>query len=190
MQCNAIYNELIKIIENSNWKIIAIDGRCTAGKTTLAEIIAKNLKSKIVHMDDYYLPFYMRTDKIMDAIGGNIDFDRIINEIIIPFRNNKEAWCYPYDCHSNSYKEKYVIKPYELLIIEGTYSCHPKLMIYYDYKIFLDINSSEQERRLIKRNPDKLEIFKKVWIPREEKYFKKYPMPNSGDIVINENSRI
>lgn len=185
MENNVPYNELIKIIKNSNWKLIAIDGRCAAGKTTLAEAIAKGLKCKIVHMDDYYLPLYKRTEKIMNTIGGNIDFDRIINEIITPFRKDREVWCYPYDCHDDTYGEKYVIKSNELLIIEGTYSCHPMLSVYYDYKIFLDVNILEQERRLIKRNPEKIEMFKKDWIPREEKYFKEYPMEKRSNIVIS-----
>ena len=37
-------------------RIIAIDGRCAAGKTTLAARLAKELGGDVIHMDDFFLP--------------------------------------------------------------------------------------------------------------------------------------
>ena len=34
-------------------RIIAIDGRCAAGKTTLAARLAKELGGDVIHMDDF-----------------------------------------------------------------------------------------------------------------------------------------
>ena len=148
------YQDLIKTIESTTVKIIAIDGRCAAGKTTLAGKMAEELHCKVVHMDDYYLPFGKRTDSVMQNPGGHMDYERIIDEIFAPLKAGKEAWC------------------------------HPQLEAYYDYKIFLDIVLEEQERRLTQRNPERVEMFQKMWILREEFYFEVYGVKEQSDIVM------
>ncbi|MDR1683994.1 MAG: (d)CMP kinase, partial [Elusimicrobiota bacterium] len=40
--------------------IIAIDGRCAAGKTTFAKWLAARLKAPVLHIDDFYLPLALR----------------------------------------------------------------------------------------------------------------------------------
>lgn len=184
------YQDLIKTIKITAAKIIAIDGRCAAGKTTLAGKMAEELHCKVVHMDDYYLPFNKRTDSVMQKPGGHMDYERIIDEIFAPLKAGREAWCHPYDCHNDIYGEKYVIKPDEMLIIEGAYSCHPGLEAYYDYKIFLDIAPEEQERRLTQRNPERVEMFQKMWIPREEFYFEAYRVEEKSDVVMEMGGEI
>ena len=41
-------------------RIIAIDGRCAAGKTTLAARLAKELGGDVIHMDDFFLQMCIR----------------------------------------------------------------------------------------------------------------------------------
>lgn len=36
--------------------LLAIDGRCGSGKTTLADWLAQQLGYRVVHIDDFYLP--------------------------------------------------------------------------------------------------------------------------------------
>lgn len=45
--------------------LVAIDGRCASGKTTLAGKLRSALKCNVVHMDDFYLPFAKRTEDRM-----------------------------------------------------------------------------------------------------------------------------
>lgn len=54
--------------------LVAIDGRCTAGKTTLAGLLQGKRSCNVVHMDDFYLPFAKRTPERMAQPGGNMDF--------------------------------------------------------------------------------------------------------------------
>ena len=42
-------------------RILAIDGRCGAGKTTLAHWIQENTGCNVVSVDDFYLPLAQRT---------------------------------------------------------------------------------------------------------------------------------
>ena len=50
--------------------LVAIDGRCAAGKTTLAGELQAALGCNVVHMDDFYLPFSRRTAERMARPGG------------------------------------------------------------------------------------------------------------------------
>ena len=41
--------------------LIAIDGRCASGKSTLAALLARILNAPVVHMDDFYTPHAQKT---------------------------------------------------------------------------------------------------------------------------------
>ena len=40
--------------------LVAVDGRCGSGKTTLGTLLAAVFGCAVVHTDDYYLPFARR----------------------------------------------------------------------------------------------------------------------------------
>lgn len=44
--------------------------------------------------------------------------------------------------------------------------------------------AEEQERRLTQRNPERVEIFQKMLIPREEFYFEAYRVKEKSDVVM------
>ena len=66
--------------------LVAIDGRCTAGKTTLAGLLQGKRSCNVVHMDDFYLPFAKRTPERMAQPGGNMDFERLLSEVLLPLK--------------------------------------------------------------------------------------------------------
>ena len=154
--------------------MIAIDGRCAAGKTTLAAQIEKSVICNVVHIDDFYLPFSKRTKEIMAAPGGNIDFERFKDEILLPLKNGKDAAYRPYEAHKNIFLPGKRLSTALPTIVEGSYSCHPDLRAFYDYTIFLDISKNTQRARLFARSPESFERFEALWIPREESYFAAY----------------
>lgn len=83
--------------------LIAIDGRCAAGKTTLAEKIQSSMECNVIHMDDFYLPFSERTEEKMARPGGNMDFERLLFEVLLPLRSEANAMYRPYDCHHDTF---------------------------------------------------------------------------------------
>ncbi|MEI3593674.1 MAG: DUF3842 family protein [Lachnospiraceae bacterium] len=59
-------------------RIIAIDGRCAAGKTTLAARLAKELGGDVIHMDDFFCRLTLRTQERRSEPGGNVHYERIL----------------------------------------------------------------------------------------------------------------
>lgn len=167
-----IQHEIERQKKENSLLIIAIDGRCASGKTTLAAALSKKIGCEVIHMDDFFLQPYQRTAKRYQEAGGNVDHERFEKEVLIPLRKCGACTFQRYDCSLQRLSEEVSIDAQSVIIVEGSYSLHPCLYSYYDLKIFLDIDKKKQMDRIKKRNgEDRLEIFLSTWIPLEEKYF-------------------
>lgn len=164
--------------------IVAIDGRCAAGKTTLANALHSILGCSIIHMDDFFLQPHQRCEARLNEIGGNIDYERFLTEVIPPLKSKKDFSYLAFDCHTMDFGERVNVRQTQVILVEGSYSCHPKFSDIYDLKIFLDVDKNEQLARIEKRNGSKqLSQFISKWIPLEEKYFAFYAIEDHCDMA-------
>lgn len=164
--------------------LLAIDGRCAAGKTTLAVKLAEQWDCNVIHMDDFYLPFRDRTPERMSQPGGHMDLDRLREQILLPLRAGAVFSYRPYDCHRDLWLPERSLDGGKTTVVEGSYSCHPHLSGLYDAMVFLDISQKEQLSRLRRRNAGAIEMFLTSWIPREEQYFSVCGIRESCGLVI------
>ena len=165
--------------------LLAIDGRCGSGKTTLARVLQEKSGAAVVHMDDFFLRPEQRTPERFAEPGGNVDRERMLEEVLIPFKEGCSVVYRPYDVHKPAMLEPVYLAPAPITMIEGSYSCHPALWDFYDVRVFLDVESEEQLRRIEARSgPEKLEAFKFRWIPLEESYFHAFPLEAECDFHI------
>lgn len=164
--------------------MLSIDGRCAAGKTTLAAKLSVHLNCAVVHMDDFYLPFALRTAERMAQPGGNIEFERLISEIIAPLLAGRNAVYRPYACHENRFLPSVTLSAAKSTIVEGSYSCHPCLADMLGIKVFMDIAPDKQLSRIALRDPGHVEAFRTMWIPREEFYFAECAVRERCDMVL------
>lgn len=168
----SILYEIEALRQRKQSLLIAIDGRCAAGKTTLAAHLQKVCGCNVISMDHFFLRPEQRTAQRMSEPGGNVDYERFLQDVLIPLKRG-EAFSYrPYDCHQQAMAEAIQIEPLAVNIIEGSYCCHPALYEYYDLRIFLTIDEAVQLRRIRSRNGEiGAVLFKQKWIPLEEHYF-------------------
>lgn len=155
--------------------LVALDGRCAAGKTTLAEAVRKLLNCTVVHMDDFFLRPCQRTAERLAEPGGNMDRERFLEEVLLAAGRGEGFSYRPYDCKSGQLLTP-VEEPHRAVFLaEGAYACHPMLQAYYDLRIFLDVSGEEQWRRLLQREgAERAELFRTRWIPLEERYLETY----------------
>ncbi len=163
----------IGLIQKKKEKIlIAIDGRCASGKTTLAKMLGSCMDCTIFHMDDYFLRPGQRTKERLSKPGGNVDHERFREEILQPLRQGNCVISYrPYDCHMQMLLPPVTVNAAQIVIVEGSYSCHPALWQYYDLHVFLTVDPQKQLSRIAERNSGSLQAFTGQWIPLEETYF-------------------
>ncbi|MDR2899523.1 MAG: hypothetical protein LBU94_04345 [Clostridiales bacterium] len=187
------FAEYIKIFLMINEKLsqgkpvlLAIDGKCGSGKSTLAGIIADVYNAPVVSMDDFFLPLELRTRERLDSPGGNVHYERFLNEVLKPYDSGGNIEYRPFDCSVMDFsKECRKVEYNNFLIVEGSYSMRPELLAYYDIKIFMDISPEKQMERIIKRNgKDGFINFKNRWIPMENQYFEYYNLARKCDMVL------
>ena len=154
--------------------LIAIDGRCGSGKTTLAEKLSGKMDMNLIHADHFFLQPHQRTSERLAVPGGNIDWERLSQVLEMVSQGEGFSYC-PFDCHRQDFGETLTFLPKKLNIVEGSYSCHPQLWERYHLHIFLDVSEEEQIFRIRQRNGEEmLKMFQARWIPLEEKYFAEY----------------
>lgn len=181
-----IFAKIDELLKNNNIVNVAIDGKSGAGKSTLASIIKEEYDCNVFHMDDFFLTPELKTESRLTEVGGNVDYVRFNDEIILGLKSMKEFRYQRYNCKKMELDDFVNVKPKRLNIIEGSYSMHPTLIENYDLKIFLQIDEKEQVERILKRNgPFMLQKFTNEWIPKENMYFGKMNIPDNADIVFN-----
>lgn len=171
--------------------IMAIDGRCASGKTTLANRLGDKYGCSVVHMDHFFLKPEQRTTERLSTPGGNVDYERVLREVIIPIKERADVSYCPYDCQSGRLLDPIMIKSSKIVIVEGAYSCHPLLCDSYGLRVFLTVDKSEQLKRLMEREPAaKMDAFKTKWIPFEEKYFTACQIEEKCDAVFSTSENL
>ena len=175
-------------IENNNdgfSRVIAIDGRAASGKSTLADKLSCIIDAGVVRMDDFFLPMDLRTLQRLSEAGGNLHYERFIEEVI-PCVAKRCAFSYRvFDCSQMAICGERRISESEWRIVEGSYSHHPRFGDYADLKVFCSVSEEEQMRRILGRNGEKMWLrFKNEWIPMEEKYFDSFDIKDSASVLI------
>lgn len=165
--------------------LLAIDGNCCAGKTTLAGRIGARLNAPVFHMDDFFLQPAMRSPERLSTPGGNVDAERFLAEVLLPVSRGESVSYVRYDCKENRLLSPKTVAPAAVSIVEGAYCLHPLLSPYYDLKIFCRIDPELQMERVRKRNGlAQAEVFRSRWIPLENAYIEAFQVEQSCDIVI------
>jgi len=178
-----LINSVELLLDRCSSPIIAIDGRCAAGKTTTADRLAEMFGFSVVHMDDFFLPFDMRTPERLAQPGGNIHRERFLEEAVPWLGRSFEYGVF--DCSVGRVKEKRSIAAGGV-IVEGVYSLHPAFGDIYDLCVFMDISPELQRSRIIERNGEVMwAMFRDRWIPMEENYINSFDVEKRCSVIIS-----
>lgn len=163
--------QIDSLLREKTLVIIAIDGKCTSGKTTLAKKLAEIYDCNVFHMDDFFLRPEQRTEERFAQIGGNVDYERFYEEVLCPLKAGQAFAYRPFDCATFTLAQPVSVSPKALNIIEGTYSLHPCFGDPYDLKILLTVDEKIQRERVLQRPAFLHKRFFEEWIPMENRYF-------------------
>jgi len=165
--------------------LIAIDGMCGSGKTTLGNHLAKELNASLFHMDDFFLQPHQRTEARLSEPGGNVDYERFKEEVLDHVADESGVTFRPFNCHEWKLADEAITIPYnDIIIVEGSYSHHPYFEDIYNIKIFLEISSEEQKKRIIARDGNDIwPMFEQKWIPMENVYFNCYKIKKNSNYI-------
>ena len=178
-----------KLLELSGEKtpvLAALDGRCAAGKTTLANALGARYGWSLVHMDHFFLRPEQRTPERLETPGENVDHQRFLEEVLRPIREGRSVCYRPFDCHTLSMAPPVRVEPGRVTLVEGAYCCHRSLWPYYDLRAFLTVEPALQRERILARNgPEGLRVFQEKWIPLEEAYIAAQELERRCDFLLD-----
>ena len=146
--------------------IITIDGPAGAGKTTLADHIARSFNSKIstsvIHMDDIYNGWSNPFGKpFLEAL-------RAITEAHFA---GKACEIQKYDWYKGEYGPSITHSPTQLLVLEGVGSSTSHIREYVSASIWIDIKPEDGLQRVLMRDGTSIENEMQQWLKTQEAFF-------------------
>lgn len=165
--------------------VIALDGMCASGKSTLAKKLAEALPALLIHADDYYPQTFQRTEQRFAEPGGNLDRERLLEQVLLPAMHHQPITLQKFNCQTMKLEKAQTVQTPDFLLVEGTYSLHPLLYPCYDLRLWSGIDPKKQMERLAKREtPEKRKMFAQRWIPFETRYFNELRIRDKADLIL------
>ena len=179
-----IIDEAVRTAGMTKQVNIAIDGVCGGGKSTLGQALAEKYNCNLFHMDDFFLRPEQRTPERYAQPGGNVDYERFMEEVLEHLADSDGLTYRLFDCQRMELGAPREVPYSRLNIIEGAYSCHPYFGDVYQVRFFVELPTEEQKARILARNgEEKYKRFVNEWIPMENLYFKTYEIRESCKAV-------
>ena len=154
--------------------VVAIDGKCGSGKTTLADDLSRHIDCSILHADDFTVPFEMKTPLRLSIPGGNLHHERLLSDVFEKLDEPIIKY-HPFDYSIGRIADRFETVDRKILIVEGSYSLLPCFRAYYDRCYIIEEPLDVRLERLLKRvGKEKFQMFLDRWIPLEDKYWNAY----------------
>ena len=157
-------------------RLVCVDGRSGAGKTTFAARLSAVLgRCPVIHADDLYPGWHG-----LDAFG-----DRLVDWVIDPLLRGEPAGYRRYDWHRGCYAEQHPLPPTDVLIVEGVGAAQRRTDPVAVLRIWLDAHAIERYRRGIDRDGDGFRPYWQLWAAQEEQHFATERTRERADLVVD-----
>ena len=183
----SVFTQIDKLLAKGD-VVVAIEGGSASGKSTLANLLSQVYDCNVIHMDDFFLRPEQRTTARFDEIGGNVDYERFEEQVVVSLRQGNDVTLQPFDCSTQTLGRPQLLPHKRLTIVEGVYSMHPHFGNYFNLSVFLDISPNLQKQRVLVRNPSLANRFFEEWIPLENRYFDGANVQGRCAIVVDVNN--
>lgn len=167
--------------------VVAIDGHGTAGKTTVAGLVAGAAGAGLVHTDDF---FQQRPATPAGQAPGSqplsqyYDWRRIRAQGLEPLRAGRRAAFRRFDWRRGAGLDGLVwVAPSGVILLEGVFSAAPELSDLVDRSVFVDTPEQERLRRLHAQVAP--EDWDADWLIAQESYFRLIRPAASFDLIVS-----
>jgi uridine kinase len=166
--------------------VLAMDGHGAAGKSTIADAVARATGAALVHTDDFFRAWLARDRGAAagePALQRYYDWRRLRAQALGPLRAHRTATFRRFDWDRGSGLDGAVaVEPSDLVLVEGVFSAAPQLSDLVDRSVFVQTPEPERLRRL--RRLVTPEEWDEDWLAAERAYFGRTRPPASFDLVV------
>ncbi len=188
-----VIQQIVSVDRSRFTTLVAVDGEGGAGKTILASALAGALEAigrcvEIVHFDDFFLPSALRPSGqgVEKPIGGDFDWQRLRDEVLIPLRGERTASYARYDWNEDALAEIRKILSGAIVIVEGIYSSRKELAPLYDLRVWVDCPRHLRLSRGIARDGEASRAqWELDWMPSEDRYLNEHRPYETADMVVS-----
>ncbi len=155
-------------------RLVGVDGRAGAGKTTFTRALAAlDPGLDVIEMLDFALPAaeqHRECDEVAAGrIAAGVDWRRLRSSVLLPLSRDQAARYQRYDSTIKAMAEWRLIPVGGIVIVEGRYSCVKALSTFYDFRIWVDCSLEARRRRLVSDNGTAT-LWEGSWRRAEEAY--------------------
>lgn len=157
-------------------RLVAVDGHAGAGKSTLAgRLAAEAGGAPVVHTDD------LATHE--EPFGW---FERLLAEVVVPFREGRQARHRVYDWTARRFAGERLVPAAPVVLLEGVGTGGRELRPYLALTLWLEVDPATARHRGMRRDGPALEHFWTGWSQAEDQHFAKDPTRPFADLLVHQ----
>jgi len=114
-----IFTAIDQRLEEKKRVIVPLMAPAVRGKTTLAVQAPECVQLPSHRYDHFFLQPWQRTEERLARTGGNVDYERVLEQVINPLREGRPFQYQIYDCQADSMSLSEEIPVQALTVVEG-----------------------------------------------------------------------
>jgi uridine kinase len=155
-------------------RVVAIDGRSGAGKTSLAAELSGRLSAPVVSLEDLYGGW--------DGLERGIDL--LVSTVLEPLAAGQAARVPRYDWIAREWAAATVIEPPDILIVEGVGAGASRAASFESLVVWLEVPAPVRKRRALGRDGETFAPYWDRWAAQEDLMLARDRTPDRADITL------
>jgi uridine kinase len=155
-------------------RVIAVDGRSGAGKTSLATALQAALGAPVVALEDLYGGW--------DGLERGIDL--LVSAVLEPLAAGRSALVPRYDWTTAAWGTPWALEPPEVLIAEGVGAGARRAAAYESVLIWMEEPALVRKKRALDRDGDTFAPYWDAWAAQEDALLARERTPERADLIV------
>jgi uridine kinase len=155
-------------------RVVAIDGRSGAGKTSLAAALGDRLQAPVVSLEDLYGGW--------DGLERGIDL--LVSAVLEPLAAGRAARVPRYDWIARAWAEPTAIEPPPILIVEGVGAGARRAAAFESVLVWLEVPAPVRKKRALDRDGATFARYWDQWAAQEDAMLARDRTPDRADITL------
>ncbi|MFC6569133.1 dephospho-CoA kinase [Actinoplanes utahensis] len=159
-------------------RVIAVEGRSGAGKTTIARAVGERLGAPVLHMDDLYPGW----DGLRDGV-------RVLHDwVLVPLAAGRPAVWRRWDWAAGEYTGEHRVPDSDRVVVEGVGSGGRVLRPYLAGVVWIECPTPERKRRALDRDGQTYAPHWSRWARQEDAFYASDQVRETADLIIDNGA--